>query len=215
MRCTDCSRELRPVVAVDIDGTMADYHGTFTAFVRWYFGRDETEMPAEPWDGQGEMEDYLRLTKHQYREAKLAYRQGGNKRTLPIHNGAKELCHEVRAMGAELWVATSRPWQRLDNIDPDTRFWLDSNDIEFDGILYGDDKYTQLLKIVERERIAGVIEDLPEQIEVLSASGIPFFQHYQPHNSSLAGRWSPGGTLAEARLWITYQINDWKAHNDV
>ena len=73
--------------------------------------------------------------------------------------------NQVRGMGAEVWIATSRPWMRLDNIDPDTRHWLQRNSIPWDYMIYGDDKYHQLVDRVDRTRIVGVVDDLKDQCE--------------------------------------------------
>jgi len=207
MRCTDCSKPVKPVVASDIDGTLSAYHEPFKSFVSRYFAMP---VPDEPWDGIGEFEDFLGITKVQYREAKLAYRQGGNKRWAPAYHGASDFANAIRDAGAELWVATTRPWQRLDNIDPDTRFWLDVNEIPFDGLLYGDDKYRQLVQIVDRDRIVGIIDDLPEQLEIATNLGLPIFQRANTHNDSSLIRWSPRGELPDAMVWFLDRIEDWK-----
>ena len=73
MLCSDCQRVIRPVVALDIDGTLGDYHTHFQAFAEMYLG-----MPLRRgFDGEGDFGDYMGLPKHVYREIRLSYRQGG------------------------------------------------------------------------------------------------------------------------------------------
>lgn len=206
MKCSECSAALKPVVACDIDGTLGAYHQPFIGFCSRYFA---IPVPVEPWDGSCEMEQWIGITKLQYREAKLAYRQGGNKRWMPVYDGAADFATMVRDAGAEFWVATSRPWQRLDNIDPDTRFWLDLNGIPFDGLLYGDDKYTQLVNNVDKDRIVMVVDDLPEQLEKASNLGLLHFQVDRPHNSSGLLRWQPRGDLKDATVIALERIGGW------
>jgi hypothetical protein len=159
MRCSKCREVIRPVVALDIDGTLADYHEWFGHFACRYWNRTH---PKGRWRGDGEFEDYLGLTKAEYREAKTAYRQGGMKRIQPLFEGAKELCDGIMALGAELWITTTRPWKRFDNIDPDTQWWLDTNRIRYDNLLYDRAKYDILFDRVGGERVVFALEDLPD-----------------------------------------------------
>jgi hypothetical protein len=103
---------------------------------------------------------------------KLGYRQSGLKRGMPCFPGATELCSKLRRAGAEIWICTTRPYLRLDNIDPDTREWLRRNKIQYDGVLYGANKYRQLRDIVGGERIVGVLDDLPEMVAAAAGLGL-------------------------------------------
>jgi hypothetical protein len=160
MECTGCRTRITPVFVSDIDGTLSDYHEPFTKFGCRFHNRP---IPNEPWDGKGEFEDYMGLTKAEYREAKLAYRQGGGKRLQPVYRGAKGLVDIARELGCEIWLTTTRPWNRFDSTDPDTRHWLDKHSIPYDHLLYDDDKYERLAERVDRDRVILVIEDLHEQ----------------------------------------------------
>lgn len=181
MLCSNCGGEAKPIWASDIDGTLSDYHDTFSHYCWKYWGVTHV-IGYEPWDGTGEFEDYLQVTKAQYREAKLAFRQGGNKRWARIYPGARELAEAVHGAGGEFWVATTRPWQRLDNIDPDTRWWLDHQGIKVDGLLYGDHKYDLLTEAVDQDRIVGVLDDLPEQYRHAESLGLPAYLRINDHN---------------------------------
>lgn len=161
MRCTKCNEHMKPIVAQDIDGSLGQYHSQLHQFLCQYFGRP---LPRH-WDGTGNWEDHLGLTKAEYQDAKLAFRQGGFKRWMPTYPFAFEICEMVRTNGAELWMTTTRPFLRLDSVDPDTREWLSRNGIKYDHLLYDDDKYGRLSELVGSERVVAVIEDLPEQHE--------------------------------------------------
>jgi len=84
---------------------------------------------------------------------------------MPIIGGATELVEKVRSLGVELWITTTRPYMRLDNIDPDTRFWLSSYNIEYDGLIYHQDKYLVLGEHVDEDRVAAILDDLPEMYD--------------------------------------------------
>lgn len=191
MLCSECSRPVKPVVAVDIDGTLGNYHQAFTDFAERYVGR---VLPYD-YDGVGNFEDFLGLTQVEYRAAKLAYRQGGSKRWMEPYPYAAMFVNELRRAGAEVYIATTRPWQRLDNIDPDTQEWLRRNQMEVDGLLFGDDKYDQLVSIVEKERIIAVVDDLPEQFDHAVSLGLPAFQVERQHNSGVGCERHPRRTL--------------------
>lgn len=186
MRCTECSREVKPVVAVDIDGTLGDYHEHFIIFAQGYVGRRLSMNHG----GDGEFSDSLGLEKHEYRAIKLAYRQGGMKRSMPVYPYAPDLVTRLREAGAEVWLTTTRPYLRLDNIDPDTRAWLERHEISYDGLLYDDDKYTRLLEIVDRDRIIGVVDDQASMIHAAVEHGLAPIQRWTHWNRN--ARRQPG-----------------------
>lgn len=152
---------LRPIVALDIDGTLGHYHEHFLAFAAQWLQR---ELPAH-WNGDQPFWRLLGTSKATYRQIKLCYRQGGLKRSMPVVPGAAELTRAVRQAGAEVWLCTTRPYLRLDNIDPDTRFWLRNNGIQYDGVLFGENKYRDLATMVGSGRVVAVLDDEPEQVE--------------------------------------------------
>ena len=166
MLCTQCSKPIKPVVACDIDGTLGDYHGHFVEFASKYLGR---RLPSvQNYLSNRRFAEYLGISLPEYRTIKLAYRQGGMKRSMPIFLGAGALLRTIHEQGCELWLTTTRPYLRLDNIDPDTRFWLERHGITYDGLLYDEDKYERLAENVDRQRVILVIDDLPDQLTAAS-----------------------------------------------
>lgn len=160
--CSKCSAPVVPIVAIDIDGTLSEYHDAISKFSCNYW---DVPLPATPWDGQGNFEDHLGLTQAQYREAKLAYRQGGYKRTAMWQPGALDFMRWLADQPVEIWITTTRPWNRLDSVDPDTRFWLDRYKVSYAHLLYDDHKYQQLANLVDPSRVLAVIDDLPEMVQ--------------------------------------------------
>lgn len=151
-----------PIVALDIDGTLGDYHSHFLNFAANWIGKP---MPSPDDINPGlRLHKFMGVPIRTYRECKLAYRQGGLKRWMPCYDGASELTRKLRRAGSEVWICTTRPYLRLDNIDPDTREWMRRNKIQYDAVLYGDNKYREL-KRQEGQRVAAVLEDLPELYE--------------------------------------------------
>lgn len=213
VRCAQCYRPVRPVAVFDIDGTLGDYHRHFARFARLYFGLMEYEL--EPiWNGEGNFEDFLQLTREQYREAKLAYRQGGNKRWLPIYPEVRDIFRTLYGLRCEIWIATTRPWQRLDNIDPDTREWLRREQLTIDGLLFGDDKYSQLLEAVDVGRVVAVVEDLPEQFDRAEDLGLPVIMRENHHNRATGLNRTPSGSLAACGSWVVERLEEWTIRNE-
>lgn len=181
------SRGDAPVVALDIDGTLGNYHAHFLWFATHWFGREFPD-PREVNPGI-RLSTFMGISHREYRECKLAYRQGGLKRFMPAYEGADRLTRRIQKAGAQVWICTSRPYLRLDNIDPDTREWLRRNDVRYDAVIWeGIDedyptKYADLVSQVGIRRIVAVVEDLPEQIADAHKQGIhQVYMMDQPYN---------------------------------
>jgi len=211
MRCTSCTRTVLPVVAVDIDGTLGDYHGHFLAFAEDYLGR----MTSDTYAGQMGFKHWFceayQVGERTWNDIKLAYRQGGMKRSMRAYQGAHDLLVALETAGCEVWLCTTRPYLRLDNVDPDTRAWLARHDMRYDHLIYGDDKYFQLAKQVDRERVVAVVDDLPEMLEQAAAAfhwKVPMWRR-TPWNQAMAH-----GTGYETLMEITeeavHRVTRWR-----
>lgn len=197
----------KPIVAVDIDGTLADYHRWFLQFAEMYLGK-----PVPPYEEmtQESLWRHCHISKSTYRQVKLAYRQGGMKRSMPAYPNAAGLTRSLRGNGAEVWICTTRPYLRLDNIDPDTRHWLRRNRIQYDGVLYGEHKYRQLARIVGKYRVVGVLDDLPELCGQAFSVGISPVLVRRPHNEHLRADCEQVGSLVEAEELLLKRIGEWR-----
>lgn len=187
----------KPVVALDLDGTLGNYHLHFLRFAEGWLGRP---MPDPQLNTDGvPLYSWMGVSKRTYRECKLAYRQGGMKRSMPCYEGAPELARYIRRRGAEVYICTTRPYLRLDNIDPDTRHWLRRNRIQYDGVIFGEHKYRQLRDLVG-PKVLMVMDDLPEmlaQAETALPGATPVIRS-QPYNR-WANHWGRVETMSEAK----------------
>lgn len=216
MKCSNCSAVIRPVVAIDIDGTLGDYHSHFIRFAANWLGSPVTFLqvadslydglvPFRQWFGQ-----VFGVDETTFRTIKLAYRQGGMKRSMPIYAGARGLVEGLRSIGAEIWLTTTRPHDRFDRVDPDTREWLRRCNIECDGLLFADDKMFQLAERVEPERVCFVLDDLPYHLGRASE----LFPNAGTVLRSTAWNRAVGwpimtGDLLDARAIATAHVQDW------
>lgn len=171
----------RPVVALDIDGTMGEYHLNFWRMACDYLGRD-LKHPSV-YDGSQSFASFLGMSKSTYRRIKLAYRQGGWKRWMPVYDGVADMSRYLRSRGAVVAVCTTRPFLQLEVIDPDTRHWLKNRaHVQYDCLISGEHKYRDLVRTFGRDRIVAVYEDLPEQALICNQLEIPLFLRDQPYN---------------------------------
>lgn len=200
-----------PVVGLDIDGTLGDYHSHFLWFAQQWFGRD-FPPPGEINPGLP-LSKFMGIPHHEYQECKLAYRQGGLKRFMPCYPYAAELTQNIRATGTHVWICTTRPYLRLDNIDPDTREWLRRNAIQYDAVIWeglgeGTEatKYHDLVDQVGLSRIVAVCDDLPEQTADAQRQGIgQVYLRDQPYNRD---RQVPGMRVKSlSDLWLNLEID--------
>lgn len=178
-----------PIVAIDIDGTLGNFHLHFTRFAESWVGR---EMPDPILNTAGvPLFKWLGMSKSTYRQCKLAFRQGGLKRSMPCYDGASGLTRSLRKDGAEVWICTTRPYLRLDNIDPDTRHWLRRNGIQYDCVLFGEHKYRDLHRQANG-RVMFVVDDLPEMVEQAESQGMEALLRRQPYNLTYADNRATG-----------------------
>lgn len=201
-----------PIVGIDIDGTLGNYHAHFIRFAEGYTGRtlpDPADInPAMPF------RRFLGLGERTYRECKLAYRQGGMKRSMPVYEHAAELTRNLRKAGIEVWITTSRPYLQLGNVDPDTRHWLRRNGIQFDYLLWGENKYRDLSRRAGL-RVVTVLEDLPKMVDQAFESHLSPIIRHQPYNlhkfEGPKGEMLPRALdLKQAERMILGDLDNWR-----
>lgn len=174
MRCSNCTEIIKPIVAIDIDGTLGNYHRHLLNFAEDWLGVERETWVEDPYrGGDGDIGDNFGdwfcntydESRETYRNIKLAFRQGGMKRTMPAFANASNLTTILSPM-CEVWLTTTRPYMRLDSVDPDTREWLSRNQINYDHLMYDDNKYERLSQLVSPFRVIAVLDDLPEMYDV-------------------------------------------------
>lgn len=215
MLCDNCGSEVRPVVALDIDGTLGDYHGHFLRFAEQYLGwsRDGVQYRGRPQFKEWFCRAYA-VTERDWRDIKLAYRQGAQKRSMPVYPGAAQLCEAILAAGSDLWLTTTRPYLRLDNVDPDTRAWLARNEITYTGLLYDEHKYRLLAEQVMPERVVMVLDD---EVEQYHEAGAVFGWRVPVMRRTLYNEMAvPEGvtSLEQARDLVLERIEQWRTTHD-
>jgi len=213
--CTSCSAPVTPVVALDIDGTLGEYHEHFLRFAAEYLGVKDVKPGVMQYIGDKPFREWFNIAfdtdTRTFRDIKLAYRQGAQKRSMPCRPFARGLVRSLREMGAEIWLTTTRPYMRLDNVDPDTRFWLKRHGIKYDHLLYDEYKYEVLAQQVDPERVCFVLDDLDEKL--LEAS-----RYFDPSacvlyatcwNSAFWNDWDRVSSGEEVQMVATERVGAW------
>jgi hypothetical protein len=217
----------RPVIALDIDGTLGDYHGHFRRFAEQYTGRrlgralggHRTGQPnrypegefIDDYDGKESFSSFLGISKTLHREVKLAYRQGGLKRSMPAFGGASELTKSLRKKGAELWLCTTRPYLSHDRIDSDTRHWCRRFGIQYDEVIHGPWKYRQMIREVGLSRVVAVVDDIPHlRDQALDAGVRHAYLLARPYNVGELGRLTD---LTTAEVILLEDLEKWRINN--
>ena len=218
MLCSQCSRTVPPVVALDIDGTLGDYHGHFWDFAREWLGvpvPDATDLyrgdvPYSSWFCQAYGVDVTT-----FRRIKLAYRQGGMKRSMPIFPGARGLVENLRHWGVEVWFTTTRPWERYDAVDPDTREWLRRHRLGVSRLLFSEHKLVELTEQVDRERVVAVLDDELEQLEVADDLGLGLPVHMRTkYNAAAQWRGVTALDMLDAEVILRTTTEEWRVRHE-
>jgi hypothetical protein len=196
--------KMRPIVGVDIDGTIGRYHEHFIQFAEGWIGR---QIPSG-YDGSVSLARWCGVSKTTYRKIKLAYRQGGMKRSMPVYDGASEMVTAIRKTGAEVAICTTRPFLSLEAVEPDTRHWLRRNKIPYDYLMSGENKYLQLARF-GTHRIAAVLDDLPEMVTQARDAGLPAILREQKHNIGFEWSRTVYGIGDAGRVLLAY-IETWE-----
>ena len=200
-----------PLVALDLDGTLGDYHRHFERFAQMWTGRDIVWDP----DIVGPFYKQLGMSKAVYRQCKLAYRMGGMKRSIPMFEGADELSRAIRGAGVAIAACTTRPYLAMSTIDLDTQHWLKRNGIQVDHILYGEHKYRDLVKSVGRSRVVCALDDDLSQLGIADRLGVvPILRRNEANKGyeQELGRWFVSD-LKQAQEVVLHLIEQHKNRN--
>ena len=214
----------RPVFGLDIDGTLGEYHAHFLRFAAGWLGKEVWPGPLalrgkgvawthEDYHGDCSLAQYMGVSKETYRRVKLAYRQGGLKRSMPAFPWAADLTRALRARGAEVWVCTTRPYLQVSGVEEDTRIWLRRNGVQADGVIAGEHKYRTLASLFKNNlyRVVAVVDDLEEMCGQADQVGIRPVMLARPHNRALENPWDwaqPDGSLLNVLMRMLEEWED-------
>lgn len=166
------------IVGVDIDGVLADYPRSFVEFINKELGTDFDPDKITNYN----IYEELGLSTELGMELKDKYRQSGQKRFIPVIDGAKEMLHGLRDLGYKIVLLTARPYKKYNRIFPDTMEWLEKNGLVYDAIIFDENKEERLLKEFGANRVDFFIDDVAGNANSISNLGVKCFLVDRPYN---------------------------------
>ena len=153
-------------VCVDIDGVLCDFIQTWSDFLLWH------GVIREPIRHQiySDLSEYLpQDKKKEYSNLKAEYRESGIKRNAVVFPGAKQFLQKLREK-QKVVLVTARPAHKHRRIFADTVEWLESNGLEYDALIFEENKREWVLS--HSNNVLFCVDDDLRQAEFLANVGI-------------------------------------------
>jgi uncharacterized HAD superfamily protein len=203
------------VIGVDIDGVLADYPRSFVEFINSELG---TSFPTNNIT-QYNIAESLGLPLEQVIDLKHRYRETGQKRFIPVIDGAKEMLDTFVNAGYVIVLLTARPCKQYKRMFADTQEWLQNNGLVYHSIIWDEEKNVRLLREFGRDKVQFFIEDVASNANKIAELGPKCFLIDRPynHNAFLHSnviRVSSPRDVAEYVFEIAKNNNGGNANND-
>ena len=143
------------IIGVDIDGVLAAYPEHFLNFINKEIGTDYKVEDVTEYN----IYEALDLPHNTTKKLKGKFRETGEKRFIPILNGAKEFLDLFSEMGYKIVLLSARPYKKYKRIFADTQEWLDKNNLAHDAILWDEDKCNRLVREFGSNSVEFFVED--------------------------------------------------------
>ena len=167
----------KKVIGVDIDGVLAEYPRSFVQFINKELG---TSYKLE------DVVDYniyesLGISLEKGMQLKDKYRQAGEKRFIPLCEGAKHFLNWAREKDYAVVLLTARPYQQYKRIFADTMEWLKANELHYDMVLFNENKEETLINQFQGQ-VEFFVEDMPKNANQVARLGVPCYLITRPYN---------------------------------
>lgn len=166
------------VVAVDIDGVIADYPEGFLQFVEKKTGKTLDRSKLTQYriydifaEDIGE-EEMFRL--------KEEFRATGEKRSLPVVEGAVEGLKKLKELGYTIVLLSARPYKKHPRIFSDTIFWLKANGFVYDAVLWDKNKEERIIN--EFPKMKFLVEDYHGNANKVAEKGYKVYMFNRLYN---------------------------------
>jgi len=166
------------IVGVDIDGVLADYPRSFVEFINEQLGTTYDYRTITSYN----IAEQLGLSTEECARLKHLYRDSGQKRFIPVIEGARQFLDELKYMGYTVVLLTSRPIDKYKRIFADTQYWLAENKLHYDAILFDESKGERLLNEFGRDKVEFFIDDHAPFANGISEAGFRCYLINKPYN---------------------------------
>lgn len=151
------------ICAIDIDGCLNYYPDPWVEFLNKklctkYKNLNETKRD---------------IPYQLYKDLKYEYRESGVKATLKSRAGASELTKKLKELGYTIMILTARPFDEHKTLFKQTVDFLNLRKIQYDGIIFGEKKYVEVLMRAPNLRF--MIEDHRYNANTVAKWGYPVF----------------------------------------
>lgn len=172
------------IVGVDIDGVLADYPRSFVEFLNEQLGLSLDYRTIDSYDVTKQYAEKTGCPLSEAIRVKHIYRDSGQKRFIPVIDGARQFLNELKYMGYIVVLLTSRPIKQYKRIFADTQFWLADNKLHYDAILFDEEKGERLFKEFGKDRVKFFVDDVAPFANGISDKGIKCYLINKPYNDS-------------------------------
>jgi hypothetical protein len=90
----------------------------------------------------------------------------------------------LRAQKVRVVICTTRPFLSMDEVEADTLHMLRRRGIQYDYVISGENKYRDLVKLVDKSRIIMVLEDQDDMLLQALSLGLPAVRARHAHNDA-------------------------------
>lgn len=170
------------VIGCDIDGVLADYPRSFVEFINKQLGTNHPTVGLKDYN----IAESLGLPLEQVIELKHLYRETGEKRYIPIIDGAQEMLQTFVSCGYTVVLLTARPYKQYKRMFADTQEWLHRNNMPYHSIIWDEDKNTRLLREFGRDKVQFFIEDVAYNANKIAELGVKCFLIDRPYNQGVS-----------------------------
>lgn len=171
------------IIAFDIDGVLADYSDAFLDYIKIKKGLpDDIIIKQSEYHFANSLSKYITFEE----EGKLAadFVNSGMVRKLTVYDGARELLHTLKSEGYKIILITARPYKRFRRMYSDTIYWLNSNGIICDKIIWQDNK-ADAIQSLYPAYTDYFVEDRDKHALEVSSLGVKVILIDKPYNRTL------------------------------
>lgn len=173
------------IAGVDIDGVLADYPRSFVDFINEQTGRHIDSHSITEYGIAEQLVKDFGMNKQEVAMLKHLYRDSGQKRFIPVIEGARQFLDELKYMGYIVVLLTSRPVKEYKRIFADTQYWLANDKLHYDAILFDDAKGERLFKEFGKDKVEFFVDDVASFANGISSNGIKCYLLNKSYNKNI------------------------------
>ena len=193
------------VIAIDIDGVLAQYPESFIAFIEKETGKDFSNIELTTHNLYDLLGKELGL--ETMKQLKHKYRNSGEKKFLPIIENSVNATQQLKKKGFTIVLLSARPYKQHPRIFADTIYWLKNNNFMYDAIIWGENKEEKIIN--EFPNMKFMVEDLLENANKVANIGYKVFLLDKTYNQ---GKTNLGVTRVQNWEEIIQEASKWKTN---